>query len=75
MGARRYVNPPGGRPIFTPQDWTDRVIELRFLEPQPLIYDCTPYELVENLSILDVLMWNDAEAVVDHIRNTVMLAD
>lgn len=75
LGAKRYVNPPGGRPIFFPQDWKDRGIDLRFLEPQPMIYDCPPYGLVENLSILDVLMWNDAETVLGHLRNTVTLAD
>lgn len=75
LGADRYINPPGGRAIFIPQDWKDRGIELRFLEPKPLAYACPPYEPVENLSILDVLMWNDVDVVMEHVRGTLTLSE
>ncbi|RMQ49481.1 hypothetical protein ALQ04_03429 [Pseudomonas cichorii] len=72
MGARRYINAPGGREILIPREWEDRGIELRFLQPEPLQYPTAPYSFVENLSILDVLMWNEPEVVAQYIRhNTV----
>lgn len=68
MGASRYINAPGGREIFTVSDWQDRQIELRFLDLTPFRYDTTPYDFIENLSILDVLMWNEPQAVMTFIR-------
>jgi hypothetical protein len=63
VGAGCYVNAPGGREIFEPADWDARGIDLRFLAPEPFVYETTPYDYQGGLSILDVLMWNDVEAV------------
>ncbi|MFJ4145190.1 WbqC family protein [Pseudomonas sp. NPDC089734] len=68
LGARRYINAPGGREIFIPREWEKRGIELRFLKPSPFTYPTAPYPFIENLSILDVLMWNEPEVIVDYIR-------
>ncbi|MBX8605727.1 WbqC family protein [Pseudomonas cichorii] len=68
MGARRYINAPGGREILIPSEWHDRQIELRFLKPSPLIYPTAHYTFVENLSILDLLMWNEPGAITEYIR-------
>lgn len=62
MGASCYVNPAGGRHLFRPDDWRAAGIGLAFLETQHFHYDCGPHAWIENLSILDVLMWNDATA-------------
>lgn len=63
LGASQYVNPPGGRDIFRPEDWRAAGIGLGFLATPSFRYDCGRFEFVENLSILDVLMWNDAATV------------
>ncbi|WP_109514327.1 WbqC family protein [Pseudomonas ovata] len=68
QNARCYINAPGGRAIFRPQDWLDRGIELRFLALTPLVYDPAPYPFVENLSILDVMMWNAPQTIMAFIR-------
>ncbi|GFM79452.1 hypothetical protein PSCICN_01440 [Pseudomonas cichorii] len=68
LGARRYINAPGGREIFIPGEWHERQIELRFLQPSVLKYPTGPYTFVENLSILDVLMWNEPGAITEYIR-------
>jgi len=73
LGATRYINPPGGRDIFVPADWEARGIELRFLETQSHLYGCGPYAHIENLSILDVLMWNEPRALVKRMRQTMSL--
>jgi hypothetical protein len=68
LGATRYINAPGGRDIFTSSDWQDRQIDLHFLDLTPFQYDTAPYDFIENLSILDVLMWNEPQAVMTFIR-------
>ncbi|RRV08525.1 hypothetical protein EGJ27_08130 [Pseudomonas sp. v388] len=69
MEAQRYVNLPGGRDIFVAQEWQQRGIELRFIAPSSFIYGTSPYNFEENLSILDVLMWNAPDTVTRYIRD------
>ena len=68
LGAKEYINPPGGRGIFNPREWREAGIELSFTTPSVFHYNCAPYEFCENLSILDVLMWNSPEAIVTQLR-------
>jgi hypothetical protein len=68
MGATRYINAPGGREIFTVSEWHDRQIDLYFLDLTPFQYNTAPYDFIENLSILDVLMWNEPDQVMAFIR-------
>ena len=63
LGATHYINPVGGKQIFVPDEFRERGIELSFLPPPRLEYDCSPYEFIEHLSILDVLMWNELTRV------------
>lgn len=63
VGANEYINPPGGRDIFNMDDFKKRGITLSFLEQSQFSYPCSSYEFVENLSIIDVLMWNDRSAI------------
>lgn len=63
IGALEYLNPLGGSHLFRPEEFEAAGIGLRFLEMAPLLYDPVPYQFVPNLSILDVLMWNDPAEV------------
>jgi hypothetical protein len=74
VGARRYVNRPGGRPIFRPKEWETAGIELCFLEPPTFRYPTGPYNFEADLSILDVLMWNDPAAVIQHMKSTLSIS-
>ena len=67
LGADVYINAPGGRDLFQPGEFTARGIELLFLEPDVFRYATPGYDFVENLSIIDVLMWNAPEAVRDRL--------
>ncbi|KTB87201.1 WbqC family protein [Pseudomonas syringae] len=69
LGARQYINATGGREIFIPGEWQERGIELRFLEPASFSYSTGPLNFVENLSIIDVLMWNAPETVLAYLHN------
>lgn len=68
LEATEYVNPPGGRDIFRPEDWRRRGIVLSFSSLPDLVYQCGPYAFVEYLSILDVLMWNTPRSVMARLR-------
>ncbi|WP_341963553.1 WbqC family protein [Pseudomonas sp. RC10] len=74
MGARRYINSPGGRDIFVPDEWQQREIELRFLDLSTFVYPTGALPYVGNLSILDVLMWNEPGDVARYIREHTRVA-
>ncbi len=63
MKADIYINAPGGRDLFLPEEFAARGIELQFLQPNPFRYATPGYDFVENLSIIDVLMWTAPEVV------------
>jgi hypothetical protein len=61
LGATTYLNPPGGRAIFRPDEFRARGIRLGFTRVPDFVYDCPPFAYEPHLSILDVLMWNSPE--------------
>ncbi|MDR2726561.1 MAG: WbqC family protein [Deltaproteobacteria bacterium] len=63
IGADTYVNTPGGRTLFRPEEFAARGIRLGFTGIPNFVYDCVPYAHEPYLSILDVLMWNGPETV------------
>jgi WbqC-like protein family len=63
LGASCYVNPSRGRELFQPSDFTDHGIELRYAEFGEFTYETPGYTFVPGLSILDALMWVDADRV------------
>lgn len=65
LGATDYINPAGGENLFNPEDWSKSGIRLHIYEPPDFKYACGAYQYEKNLSIIDVLMWNDP----DKIRN------
>ena len=63
LGAKEYVNPPGGREIFK-KDQFDRVgIKLLFLDQELLPYDQKNDHFEPGLSIIDVMMFNSPKAI------------
>ncbi|WP_458735145.1 WbqC family protein [Zobellella taiwanensis] len=51
-----YINAPGGRSLYAKQDFTEKGIDLKFIESLPVQYSQTGPEFIPNLSIIDVLM-------------------
>jgi len=58
LGATEYINPIGGKEIFSPQEFEESNIKLSFLKSQPHKYAQGATSFFEALSILDVFMWN-----------------
>jgi len=68
LGASEYINPPSGEFLFSKEDFARNDIQLTILEPPACIYATGKYEFVNYLSILDVLMWNEANVVRDNLQ-------
>jgi hypothetical protein len=69
VGATTYINPPGGRELYDPANFSAQGIELRFLQPVPFSYPQFGDPFVPWLSIVDVLMFNSVPEVRDRIES------
>lgn len=70
--AEMYVNPPGGADLYHRQAFDERGVKLSFLRPYPIVYSqFNAGMFIENLSIMDVLMFNSA----DRVRSFLSQAD
>lgn len=67
IDADIYVNPAGGRKLYQPDAFKKQNMELLFLDPKyaNIKYKQFKNQFVENLSIIDVLMFNEKNNVLD----------
>jgi len=63
LGADTYVNPIGGRDLYPREYFGAHDIELQFLQPRTCSYQQFAHPFVPWLSILDVMMFNDAASI------------
>jgi hypothetical protein len=61
--ATQYINSIGGTKLYSKKAFSDRGIELFFLDTKPIFYKQFSNSFVANLSIIDVLMFNSREQV------------
>jgi len=66
--AETYINPAGGRDLFSPTAFRAHEISLQFLEPEIQSYDQGKTDFVPGLSIIDCLMWLGARETRRHIE-------
>ncbi|HPS01938.1 MAG TPA: WbqC family protein [Candidatus Sumerlaeota bacterium] len=69
LGASEYVNPPGGEVLFDHHQFQEMGIRLAIRRFPTFVYPCRGYSFEPNLSILDVLMWNQAGDVKTFLDN------
>lgn len=74
LGAESYVNPIGGVHLFNPAEFTQVGVQLRLLEQPAFSYPTGPFRFEPSLSILDALMWNDADTVRQAIGQARLLS-
>ena len=69
LGGDVYVNPPGGMSFFDPAKYEAAGIDLRFLKANlpPYVQRIGHFE--PGLSIIDVMMYNDAAAITDMLHD------
>lgn len=67
LGAEEYVNSPGGVEIFDRQKYVREGIKLTIRKMHAFEYACGTRTFIPNLSIIDVLMWNEPTVVKDYL--------
>ena len=61
LGATHYINSSGGKSLYEQSSFEQQDIRLSFIEPRSVVYSHFGKEFVPNLSIIDVLMFNEKE--------------
>jgi hypothetical protein len=61
LGATHYINVPGGKALYDQETFASRGVRLSFIQPKAVSYRQFANEFVPNLSIIDVMMFNDQE--------------
>lgn len=59
LGATHYINVPGGKSLYDREAFASRGIQLSFVQPKAVAYRQFGNEFTPNLSIIDVMMFND----------------
>lgn len=59
LGAKQYINVPGGKELYARDDFAHRGMLLSFIQPKAVTYRQFGKDFVPNLSIIDVMMFND----------------
>jgi hypothetical protein len=63
LGAKEYLNLPGGVNLYSAENFRERDIKLTFLNLPTFTYQTGKYTFEPNLSIVDLLMWNAPEDI------------
>lgn len=63
LNANEYYNAIGGKSLYSFDEFSRQGIKLHFLKTLPIVYETTPKNFSENLSILDVLMYNSKASI------------
>ena len=61
LSATHYINMPGGMTLYDRDAFARHDLQLSFIQPNPVHYRQFGNEFVPNLSIIDVMMFNDKE--------------
>ncbi len=59
MGATTYINAIGGKDLYHKDDFEKSHLNLMFIQKQPIFYKQYNNMFIDDLSIIDVLMFND----------------
>ncbi len=70
LNADVYINPTGGKELYSKSVFAHNGLRLYFIESNPIIY--TQYRddvFVPNLSIIDIMMFNSPEIIHEFLEN------
>jgi hypothetical protein len=73
LDATVYINPPGGVDLYSEEDFHLQNIELRFLQTGGISYTQFGNEFISNLSILDVMMFNDRSEIRNFLNSYTLI--
>jgi len=67
LNATSYINPPGGVDLYNRERFASEGINLSFLHPRAIRYRQLTDYFVENLSIIDVIMFASEEEITNFL--------
>lgn len=67
LGGSEYYNAIGGRKLYSYKKFSESGIELKFLNTDPIEYKQFNNDFINNLSIIDVMMFNSKEDINDKL--------
>ena len=67
--ATVYINPIGGLELYSKKDFLEHNITLNFIKSNAINYKQFNHEFVPNLSIIDILMFNDINKIKGFLTN------
>lgn len=73
LKATEYVNPIGGKELYSKEEFKNYNIDLYFLKTNEIAYEQFTNEFVPNLSIIDVLMFNPKGKVIELLNKCVLI--
>ncbi len=69
LNATDYINPAGGIDLYSEEAFARQGIKLHFLKPQTVRYKQLFDSFIENLSIIDVMMFNAEDEITNYLTN------
>ncbi len=73
LGADTYYNAVGGMELYDKDEFKHHGIDLRFLETDSITYPQFKNNFIPNLSIIDVMMFNDKEEITKMLNQYQLL--
>lgn len=71
--GNHYINPTGGRNLYSKTNFANNNIQLNFLQNQSQSYVQFGNKFVPNLSIIDVLMFNSKQKIKEMLHEYVLI--
>lgn len=68
-GATDYRNAIGGRELYDPHSFSEQGITLQFIKTNDIAYPQPTPLFVPNLSMIDVLMWNEHDRIINMLQS------
>lgn len=69
LGGRIYINPSGGKELYSKEYFSSKFVELKFIESEQITYKQFENAFCGGLSIIDVLMFNSVETIHNMIES------
>ncbi len=66
--ADTYINPIGGKELYSNQGFSKNTIDILFIETEKRVYRQFTDNFIPNLSIVDVMMFNSVETIKEYLN-------
>lgn len=72
LGCSTYYNAIGGKELYDNESFCAKGMEIKFLHTEPIIYRQFKNDFQHDLSIIDVMMFNDVEVIGKMLKQYIL---